>query len=254
MISRLITLALLTLTVGVAHAQYLTVYSNGTVERGTTRQLSAYVPLSPNTVTWSVNGVAGGDTTYGTVSGTGLYTAPAVIPAANAVTVAATSTAYPEKSGSVTLTIKQPQVQLWSTYPNKVPAGSFAISLSGSNFNASSVVHFGGVPLPTTYFSSTKVTATGTASAAQAGTNVPVTVVNPGLGGMTSSAVNLAITAPLPIVVAINPTTTSVGVNATRQFFCSEPLRIRNCNEENELAYAECHNERIAGSRSAVLS
>ena len=45
-----------------------------------------------------------------------------------------------------------------------------------------------------------------------------ITVVNPGLGGTTSSYVNLAIIAPLPITVAVNPANASVVVNGTRQF------------------------------------
>ena len=61
----------------------------GSVAIGDGRQLTAYVPLSPNTVTWSVNGVTGGNSTFGTVSTTGLYTAPAVVPMQNAVTVQA---------------------------------------------------------------------------------------------------------------------------------------------------------------------
>ena len=40
-------------------AQTITVYSSGSLPIVTTRQLTAYVPLSPNTVTWSVNGIAG---------------------------------------------------------------------------------------------------------------------------------------------------------------------------------------------------
>lgn len=219
MISRLVTFILLAVSLCSARAQYnITVYSNGTLERGTSRQLSAYVPLSPNTVVWSVNGVPGGDAIYGTVSGTGLYQAPAVIPANNAVAVRATSTAYADKFGEITLTITQPQVQLWSTSPSKVPAGSFNISLNGSNFTASSVVQFGGVPLTTTYVSPTTLKATGTATAAQVGTNVKVIVVNPGLGSTTSSSVNLGVTAPLPITVAVSPTSASVGVGVTRQF------------------------------------
>ena len=70
----------------------ITVYSSGSLAIGTTKQLTAYVPLVVNTVTWSVNGVVGGDSTYGTVSTTGLYSAPAAVPAANAVSVRATST------------------------------------------------------------------------------------------------------------------------------------------------------------------
>src|SRR5262245_61372826 len=53
------------------------------------RQFSAYVPISPNTITWSVNGIVGGDATVGTISPAGLYQPPAVIPAANVLTIAA---------------------------------------------------------------------------------------------------------------------------------------------------------------------
>ena len=57
------------------------------------------------TVTWSVNGTAGGDSTVGTIDATGLYAAPAVVPNPRAVTVRATSQANPTVSGSATVTI-----------------------------------------------------------------------------------------------------------------------------------------------------
>lgn len=218
MIKRLLTFAFLALSLCATRAQTITVYSSGTVERGTSRQLSAYVPLNPATVVWSVNGVVGGDSTYGTVSTGGYYVSPAVIPANNIVAVRATSTAFPDKFGEVKLTITQPQVWLWSTSPTKVPAGSFSISLNGSNFIPGSTVMFGTTPLTTTYLSSTGLKATGNAAAGLVGTNVKITVVNPGLGGTTSSSVNLGVTAPLPITVTLNPTSASVVVGATRQF------------------------------------
>lgn len=206
-------------------AQNITVYSSGSVTAGASRQLTAYVPLSPNTVAWSVNGVAGGNATVGTVSASGLYQAPAAIPAANVVSVRATSTAYPAKSGAVSLTITQPPVQLWSVSPRSVPAGAFALSLNGSNFTPRSVVRFGGVDLQTTFVSATRLIATGTALAAQAGTNVPVRVANGGLGGTTSSAVQLAVTSaapppppPPPVTVAVLPAAATVTVGATQQF------------------------------------
>lgn len=220
MIRSLLTSALLALSVALAQAQTLTVYSSGTVERGTTRQLSAYVPLSPNTVVWSVNGTDGGNSTYGTVSPTGLYQAPAVIPPDNVVSVRATSTAYPDKWAAVSLTITQPKVQVWSVSPSTVPAGSFTISLNGSNFTPATVVHFGGAPLATTYVSPTRVTATGVADAALAGTVVKITAVNPGIGGTTSSAVNLTISsAPaVPVAVSVSPASTALNTGATQQF------------------------------------
>ncbi|HWE84990.1 MAG TPA: alpha/beta hydrolase [Terracidiphilus sp.] len=56
-------------------------------------------------VTWTVDGVTGGNSTDGTISASGLYTSPAVVPAPNTVTVAATSVADATKSGSTTVTV-----------------------------------------------------------------------------------------------------------------------------------------------------
>ena len=101
------------------HAQDITVYSSGTITVGQTRKLTAYVPLSPNSVVWSVNGVVGGDAQYGTVSTTGLYAAPSAIPMNNAVVVEARSTAFPSKVGAATLTITQVQPRLWGSSPSR---------------------------------------------------------------------------------------------------------------------------------------
>src|SRR5258708_2145635 len=54
-------------------------------------------------VTWSVNGIAGGDAINGTVSSSGTYSAPATLPPTNPVTVTATSVQDPTKSGSASL-------------------------------------------------------------------------------------------------------------------------------------------------------
>ncbi|MBL9199678.1 MAG: DUF1800 domain-containing protein [Opitutaceae bacterium] len=225
MTTRFLALVVAAATTSATHAQNITVYSSGNVTVGTSRQLTAYVPLSPSTVTWSVNGVTGGNSTVGTVSASGLYQAPGVIPAANTVSVRATSTAFPAKSHAVNVTITQPPVQLWSTSPRSVPAGPFAISLNGSNFTAASIVRFGGVNLPTTFVSPTRLTATGTAPPAQAGTNVLVRVVNGGVGGTTSSAVQLTVTAagpppppPPPVTVAVLPAAVSLTVGGTQSF------------------------------------
>src|SRR5689334_6131265 len=74
-------LALAAVFAASAGAQNITVYSSGNLPIGQTRQLTAYVPLQVTTVFWSVNGVTGGNSTYGTVSANGLYTAPMTIPA-----------------------------------------------------------------------------------------------------------------------------------------------------------------------------
>jgi uncharacterized repeat protein (TIGR03803 family) len=70
------------------------------------QQFSATV-LGPanNAVTWSINGVSGGNSTLGTISAGGLYTAPKAVPNPATVTVTATSQAFPGASGSATVTI-----------------------------------------------------------------------------------------------------------------------------------------------------
>src|SRR5690242_13937083 len=81
------------------HAQSVAIPpTNATVAPGGTIQFNkATNMLSPETVTWSVNGMNGGDSNVGTISTAGLYKAPAS--ALNSpVTVRATSDANPALS------------------------------------------------------------------------------------------------------------------------------------------------------------
>ncbi len=215
----------------------ITVYKSGSVAINDTRQLTAYVPLSPNSVTWSVNGIAGGDATVGTISATGLYAAPATVPANPAVSVRATSTAYPNKFDAVTLNITQVPVQLWSVAPTSGPVGAFTLSLNGANFSAGSTVTVGDAPVQVTYVSVTRLRISGTITAAQAGKKLGIKVTNPGLGTTTSGSVAFAVTsdtpttptnpneptpAPTPtppaVTVSLTPNAASLAPFGTRQF------------------------------------
>ncbi|MFT3816923.1 MAG: DUF1800 family protein [Rubrivivax sp.] len=178
-----------------AWAQKITIYSAGSLAIGSQRQLTAYVQLSPNTVSWAVNGVPGGNAALGTVSSSGLYQAPAAVPQPNTVTVSATSTAYPREMGSATMTITQVQPRLWSISPASVPAGAYTLTLNGAAFGSNAVVRVGGVSLPTTRVSATRLTATGTAAAAQVGSKLNVDVLATGLGAISSDVVHLSIVA-----------------------------------------------------------
>ena len=72
---------------------------------GGTQTFSASVEGSANpAVTWSVNGIAGGDPSVGTITSAGVYTAPAN-PAAGSVEVTATSQSDPSQSASATVTL-----------------------------------------------------------------------------------------------------------------------------------------------------
>ena len=77
-----------------------------TVAAGGTQQFSAVVQNTSNTaVTWQVNGVTGGNATVGTISSSGLYTAPGVVPNPATVTVTAVSQADATKSAAAQVTI-----------------------------------------------------------------------------------------------------------------------------------------------------
>jgi YD repeat-containing protein len=56
-------------------------------------------------VVWSVNGIVGGNPSVGTITGTGLYTAPASLPPRPTVTVTATSVEDPTARENATVTI-----------------------------------------------------------------------------------------------------------------------------------------------------
>ncbi len=69
----------------------------------------AFTATVTNTIdtaaSWSVNGVPGGNTTLGTITSAGLYTAPADLPSPATVQITATSHADPAKSGTGNLAI-----------------------------------------------------------------------------------------------------------------------------------------------------
>ncbi|MDH3724806.1 MAG: Ig-like domain-containing protein, partial [Thermoleophilia bacterium] len=72
---------------------------------GTSAQLSASVLNGSRGVAWSVNGVAGGNATAGTITSGGLYVAPASVPRGGKVTVRATSIDDPSEFAEKSITI-----------------------------------------------------------------------------------------------------------------------------------------------------
>jgi hypothetical protein len=67
------------------------------------------------TVTWQVDGVAGGNTVRGTITATGVYTAPASVPTPAVVTVTAVSNQDPSRSASASVTIQTVQLPQQAT-------------------------------------------------------------------------------------------------------------------------------------------
>jgi hypothetical protein len=77
-----------------------------TVQLGQAQAFAATVTGNANTaVTWSVNGLAGGSATVGTISPAGVYTAPVAMPASSTLTIRATSVAVPGSFAQATVTL-----------------------------------------------------------------------------------------------------------------------------------------------------
>ena len=76
-----------------------------------TQSFVAAVGSACNTaVTWQVNGISGGNAAIGSISATGVYTAPATLPSPANVTVTAVSVADTTKTASASVTITAPPV------------------------------------------------------------------------------------------------------------------------------------------------
>ena len=174
-----------------AYAQTVTVTPTAvSVHLGTYYQFSARVTgTSPTTVGWTVALPDGATGSTGTISAGGRYTPPAAIPSTGTVIVTVTSTAAPTVSASATVTLLNPYPTLASIYPANVAVGPFTLIMNGSGFVPGAQVLFGGVPLATTYWSATRLMATGTAGEAQSGQQVPISVMNPDPGSATSDDV-----------------------------------------------------------------
>lgn len=116
---------------------------NASVSLGQSVQFTATViGITSDTVNWSVNGIAGGSSTVGTISGTGLYTAPQTMPSQSTITVTATTQSPPQASGSATVQIQSGiTVSIAPNSANVSPgiAESFSATVSGVGSASSTV-------------------------------------------------------------------------------------------------------------------
>ena len=171
----------------------ITVTGGGQVRLGTTAQLTATVTNSSSTaVTWQVNGVAGGSSTVGTISSTGLYTPPAAIPSPNTVTIAAVSTTSAGLSGSTAESILNPMPVVTTATATETSAGAttYTLDVVGTGFVSTSTMQVAGAAVPATLVSSTELKSSGTVTIASGTTSVAVVVTNPdpGTANVSSNA------------------------------------------------------------------
>jgi hypothetical protein len=151
------------------------------VKVGTSVQLTARVTgLATTAVTWKVNGIVGGNSTVGTIGTSGLYTAPATVPAM--ALVSAVSAANAAIIGADYMNVLTAGPVITSVTPNPVLTGNFSVTIQGTGFlaGAKATQNYGtanAAALTTTNVTATSVTATGYQGSAS---SVSFVVQNPG--------------------------------------------------------------------------
>jgi hypothetical protein len=162
------------------------------VRAGTGQPFAASVAGATNqSVTWSVNGVVGGNATVGLITSTGVYTAPAALPNPNTITISAASVADSGASGTSDVTLWNATPALSNVSPATFTAGAYTLTVTGSQFVNGAQVLFGGAAVTTSYVSATKLAATGSVPTAGI---FAVSVSNPNPGSSSSGAINVTVT------------------------------------------------------------
>jgi uncharacterized protein (TIGR03437 family) len=169
--------------------------ATSTIRCGATLTLTAKVNNTSNqAVTWQVNGVTGGNAAVGTVSSSGVYSAPNILPPAAAVMVSAISQQDSTATASVTVNLQNALPVVTAVTPNPMNPGNATITLAGTGFANGAVIYLAGTALATTFVSDTKLTATATV-AMPVGRLAAVKVTNPNPGTATSAPIAVPVRA-----------------------------------------------------------
>lgn len=166
---------------------------NSSVRLGASTQFSASVTGTSNTaVTWQVDGVKDGSAATGTISNTGLYTAPLTMPSGSSVVVSAVSQADANASGTMVESLLNPVAQLQSGSATQIGSSLiYAVDLVGSGYVPNSIIQVNGSPQTTTYVSGSELQANVTVPSGT--TSITVAVANPNPGANASSDVTVPV-------------------------------------------------------------
>ena len=164
---------------------------------GSTVRVTQQLQITPKQLftgdhlTYSVNSVVGGNAEFGTITSAGLYTAPAVVPTPNTVTITATSAVFPSAApGSVAIQVWNPVPVLGPVTPSTFTEGVTTIDVKGSQFVYGAQVNWNGALLDTTYVSGAELIAQ--VAAPNPGT-FPLTVTNPNPGSASANPVSIKV-------------------------------------------------------------
>ncbi|HWZ99963.1 MAG TPA: hypothetical protein VN025_19555, partial [Candidatus Dormibacteraeota bacterium] len=206
--------------------QPVTVQMNLTIANvvtGHTEQFTVTVTNTTNTVvTWQVNGVAGGNSIVGTITASGLYTAPTAVPSPATVTVTAIAQADPTKSASATVMIAAPPLVAVAVSPktaNVVTAATQQFTATVSNTSNTAVTwQVNGVNGGNSTVGTISASGLYTAPAAvPSPASVTIKAVSQA-DNTKSDTATVTVTAPLAVTVTVNPKTVNIATSLTQQF------------------------------------
>ncbi len=189
------------------------------VSTGGQQQFSATVAGTTNTaVTWTLSGSGCSGATCGTITTTGLYTAPSKVPSPATVTLRATSVADPSESATATVTIvATPTLSISPAAPQVKPGAQVQFSATGSQ---SGVVVWSVSGGGCSGITCGSISSTGlyTAPAAAPAPNTVLVTATSLFNGAISGSTVVTIVAPNNIAVSVSPANPSVGVGGKQQF------------------------------------
>jgi uncharacterized protein (DUF1800 family) len=190
--------------------------ASATVRLTAGQRFTSSVSGSSNTsATWSVNGIAGGNATVGTISSLGQYTAPAVMPT-GAITIKATSVADSTQSATATVTLQNPVPQLYGLTPYGANFDTpFTIVATGDKFVPTSTITMNGTPLATTFVSAKELRA-GARTTLPVDTLLQIKIVSPEPGASESAVKTIKV---IPMIsLSISPSRRDIRIGTTQQF------------------------------------
>ena len=165
-------------------------------------QLASHEKVTGVPLTFYVNGVPGGNSEFGTIDGNGLYTAPAIVPVPNSVTIKSIAARYPNSPpGFVTMAVLNPIPVLSSVTPSGFSEGTTTVTVNGSQFVYGAELLWNGVAVPTTFVSGTQLVAS--IAAPNPGT-FPLLVSNPNPGSANTKTMSVVV-GPGQVVLTLQP-------------------------------------------------
>ena len=176
--------------------------------------LEAGIPTT--NIRWAVNGLPGGDTTVGTVTVDGLYTAPTIVPSPSTVTVTAIHKDDPTLTASATVAILPPQPVFLAARAVSVAVAETTSPLAAAGLVSVRVAENPAAfaaAAPTAVAVAPVVTAVTPASGAR-GETLTLTLSGSGFGGATTATLLLNNATDTTITVA-NLVVNAGGTQAT---------------------------------------